>query len=205
MSLPTILTLCRIPLLFIIAALLLTLPATFPGQMTLAFVLFIAAAISDGLDGYYARKLNQITTFGKFMDAISDKILMTGLMVVFLHTGLLPGWMIFFILIILAREFFVSGLRMIAASENVVLAAEQAGKQKTAVQMIAFALLLLSLVVVHDGSRLTTASIDGLAFWSLLFGQTLFALSALLTITSGVAYLLNNKTVLKGTSKSNPI
>ena len=139
--LPNILTLSRIPLLFIIVGLLCI--DGFKSDLT-AFILFVLAAASDWFDGYIARKVGAVSNFGKLMDALTDKIIMVGLFVAMLGLKcnapagtaetILPQFCVFFVIIIICREFLITGLRLVAASNGLVLAAERAGKLKTALQ-----------------------------------------------------------------------
>ena len=148
MNLPNILSLSRVLFLFLIAGLLFF---DFTGAVTAAFVLFIIASITDWADGYVARRYNMITDFGKLMDALSDKVLTVGMFVALLAVpGLLPPWSLFLILVIIGREFLITGLRLVAASRGVVLAAEKGGKVKTVFQIIAISLLLLAHALMVD-------------------------------------------------------
>ena len=128
MNLPNLLTLSRIPILFGVVG-FLYLP--FLGASSLAFVLFIIGALTDWADGYYARKQGLVSNFGKLMDALTDKVFMVGLFISLLVIGILPEWTLPLLLLILSREFLITGLRLVAASEGVVLAAEKSVKHKT--------------------------------------------------------------------------
>ena len=110
----------------------------------LAFAVFVIASATDAVDGYIARKRNQITNFGKLMDPLADKVLTTAAFIVFVDAGAIPAWMV---IVILAREFIITGLRGVAASEGVVIAAEMSGKLKTISQMLAICIILLALAV----------------------------------------------------------
>ena len=99
----------------------------------LGLVIFLLAAITDFIDGYIARKYNLITDFGKFMDPLADKLLVTAALLILLENGLISAWVVF---VILAREFIVTGFRTIAAAKGVVIAAGWLGKIKTVVQFI---------------------------------------------------------------------
>jgi len=121
-NLPNLLTLSRIPILFGIVALLY---APFPGARTLAFLLFIIGALTDWADGYFARKQGLVSNFGKLMDALTDKVFMVGLFVALLAADKLPAWTLPLLLLILSREFLITGLRLVAASWGIVLAAEK--------------------------------------------------------------------------------
>ncbi len=105
-----------------------------------AAIIYMALALTDGVDGYIARKRDEITTFGKFIDPIADKILVAAALLALIELGDLPSWIV---LIIISREFIVSGLRMIAASEGVVVAARMSGKVKTALTMIAIVMFIV--------------------------------------------------------------
>ena len=110
------------------------------GKPGIAFTLFVIASLSDLLDGYIARKYNQITVFGKFMDPLADKILVLAAMCFLIEAHIMPGWAV---ALVLFREFAVSGLRLIAAQQNIVIAAAQSGKIKTASTMVCLCILLL--------------------------------------------------------------
>ena len=188
MNISNLLTLSRVFALFVIAAILV---ADFEWAATLCFFLFIAATITDWLDGYMARKLNLESDFGKFMDALADKILIIGIFVCFLALGYLPQWAIFPVLIIISREFIITGLRLIAASKGRVLAAERAGKIKTVIQIIAAAFIILTQALRQDWG-VSTQIID----ISEKIGLAIFIFATLLTATSGYGYLKRNWALL---------
>ena len=137
---------------------------------------FVVASTTDWLDGYLARKLNLVTNFGKFMDPLADKLLVCSAMICLIETGKLAAWIV---IVIIAREFIISGFRLIAVENGVVIAANYWGKFKTVAQMIMIILLI--------------ADIGG------VFGilETIFVwLSVALTIVSLVAYIWQNENVL---------
>lgn len=140
---------------------------------------FIIASLTDTLDGYIARSRNLITTFGKFADPLADKLLVTAALILLTESGIIPGWAV---IVILAREFIVTGFRVIAASANVTIAASSFGKIKTITQFSAIVLLLL-------GNPF---------FWVSGFrlDLLLFYLSVILTALSGADYLIRNKDIL---------
>ena len=197
MKLPTILTLSRVPLLFIIVVLLFL---NFPGKSTLAFILFIFAGLTDWLDGYLARKLNQVTNLGKLMDALADKIIMLGMFIALLALDILPDWTIILVLLIVSRELLVTGMRMVAASNGVVLAAEISGKHKTVVQIISIAVLLFSLVIRNDISLWLDKDFIILSTYCHTLGVILFVLSAVLTLYSGIVYMIKYGALFSGSS-----
>lgn len=203
--LPNILTLSRIPLLFVIVGLL-----CFGGAAAdvAAFALFLAAAASDWLDGYIARKVGAVSNFGKLMDALTDKIIMVGLFVALLGLKwnppaaagtdaasapetLLPQYCVFLVIIIICREFLITGLRLVAASNGLVLAAERAGKLKTALQMASVSLLLLARAL--SSSALFREEMSVLAREA---GLWAFYGAVVLTIYSGTGYIVRNWRIL---------
>lgn len=145
-----------------------------------AFVVFSLASFTDFLDGYLARKYNLITNFGKFMDPLADKLLVTSALVGFVQLGKLNAWVV---IIILSREFIVSIFRAIAAAEGIVIAASWWGKAKTIVQMIMVIVLLLN-----------NYPFEWINFPA---DQVLIVAATALTIISGVDYIVKNKQVLK--------
>ena len=112
------------------------------GYAYAAFAVFVAASLSDMLDGYIARKYNQITVFGKFMDPLADKMLVLAAMCYLIEAGAMPGWAV---AVVIFREFAVSGLRLVAAEHSIVIAAAQSGKIKTACTMVCLCIMLFFL------------------------------------------------------------
>ena len=144
-----------------------------------ALILFVAASLTDMLDGQIARKYNLVTNFGKIMDPLADKILVYSAFCMMVEDGTVPGWMM---IVILAREFVVSGMRTVAASEGIVVAAGMSGKIKTVLQMIAVPLLLM-LRAFPDVMILYYTAYAFL--WA----------SLVMTVVSGVEYIMQNKSV----------
>jgi CDP-diacylglycerol--glycerol-3-phosphate 3-phosphatidyltransferase len=144
MNLPNLITLSRIPLMFVIVGLMY---CAWLGSASLAFWLFIACAIGDGVDGYLARKHGLVSTFGKLMDALTDKIMVVGLVIAFVDKHDIP---VSLALITLCREFLITGMRMVAAAKGVVVAADRGGKTKTMTQLIALGFLLAAPMVGQD-------------------------------------------------------
>ena len=156
-----------------IPAFLLVLYMNVPYANYWALVIFAVASITDTLDGYIARHYNQITDFGKFMDPLADKCLVTAAMLWFVEIGQMPAWAM---LVVIVREFGVSGLRMVAADKGRVIAAAWSGKVKTAATMVCIVLMLLPIPAV-----LNTVCV---------------AVIVITTIYSGAEYFLKNKDIL---------
>ena len=126
MNLPNKLTTARVIMIPFFLVFLMT--NFFEGSNYVALAIFIIASLTDVLDGKIARKYNLVTNFGKFMDPLADKLLVCSAMIAFIELGLMPAWIV---IIIIAREFIISGFRLIAAEKNVVIAAGMSGKIKT--------------------------------------------------------------------------
>lgn len=165
------LTLARVVM---IPLFLLVLYLGVPGANYWALAIFIIASLTDTLDGYIAWHYNQTTDFGKFMDPLADKCLVTAAMLWFVEIGQMPGWVL---LIVIVREFAVSGLRMVAADKGRVIAAGWSGKVKTASTMVCICLMLL----LPKFAELGTICV---------------AVIVLTTIWSGVEYFMKNLDVL---------
>lgn len=197
MNLPNLLTLSRIPIIFGVVA-LLYLPMT--GASTMAFILFVIGAITDWADGYVARKQGLVSNFGKLMDALTDKVFMVGLFITMVVLGELPGlWSLFLLLLILSREFLITGLRLVAASSGIILAAEKSGKHKTVSQIMSAILLLLAIAIRKDFPTLFPEifgySFDAILHWA---GVLFFVLAAVLTVSSGTVYMIKYWSVFIG-------
>ena len=147
-----------------------------------AFVLFILASLTDMLDGKIARKYNLVTNFGKIMDPLADKILVYSAFCLMVEDGLVPAWML---IVILAREFAIAGMRTVAASDGIVIAAGMSGKIKTVLQMIAVPLLLLTTVITDAG----------LHHYLNIAAQIFLWASLVMTVYSGIEYIAKNKKV----------
>ncbi|MDO4924091.1 MAG: CDP-diacylglycerol--glycerol-3-phosphate 3-phosphatidyltransferase [Turicibacter sp.] len=152
-----------------------------PYANLLGLVIFLLAAITDFIDGYIARKYNLITDFGKFMDPLADKLLVTAALLILLENGLISAWVVF---IILAREFIVTGFRTIAAAKGVVIAAGWLGKIKTVVQFIMISTLLL----LNYPFELFNWPVD----------RIFVALAVVLTVASGIEYIYKNVNIFDG-------
>lgn len=165
-----------------------------PYGSIVATLVFIIASITDQLDGYIARSRNQVTNFGKFMDPLADKLLVTAALVALVGLKLTPAWAV---VIILAREFAVSGLRTLAASGGVVIAASWWGKIKTVTQIIAILLLLIKVNIGESLSAVEFVSNNG--FLNTFFTyvpEAIMFIAVLITIISGIDYFVKNKHVI---------
>lgn len=193
MNLPNKLTLLRIILVpfFIIAMLV-----NFPFHYLVAGCIFGIASVTDTLDGKIARKRNLVTDFGKFADPLADKILVLTALVCFLQVGLLGSFGAIPVIIVLFREFAVSGIRLVAASSGKVVAANIWGKVKTVSQMVGISVIFAMQVVleVFNALKITVAGMDTVFYY---IGNGLIWLSTLFTLISGIIYLKDNISFLK--------
>ncbi|HAB59608.1 MAG TPA: CDP-diacylglycerol--glycerol-3-phosphate 3-phosphatidyltransferase [Lachnospiraceae bacterium] len=180
MNLPNKLTLARICMIPIFVFFLLT--DMVPNSNYIAVAIFIIACLTDALDGYIARKYNLISNFGKFMDPLADKLLVSSALICFVQLQLIPAWII---IVIISREFIISGFRLIASDNGIVIAASWWGKFKTTAQMIMSVLLIVNF--------------DGVFFNTL--EQVFIYIALVLTVISLIDYLLKNKNVLKEGSR----
>lgn len=192
MNTPNFLTTMRVLLTFL-TALLLCLPVKYAPAA--AFVIYCIAGATDWFDGYLARRSNAVTVFGKFMDALSDKIMVMTAFLTLFALGLFRDWTMFALLCAIAsmsREFFVSGIRMLASNQGIVLAAEKMGKYKAALQMYSLGAIIF-----------TKASADfalaGTAFDTFVFYSAIatLAISTVLSIWSGATYATRYGYLLK--------
>lgn len=189
MNLANKLTLFRVILVpFFIAALMLPF---IPFGYTIALVIFALASITDMLDGKVARKYNMITDLGKFLDPLADKVLVAAALICFIELGWAPAWAVW---LIMAREFMVSGIRLVAAGskEKIVIAANIWGKLKTASTMVAICLILIMHILTGDFGVLTEMPVQ-------LITDVLIYICTFLTALSGIIYLYDYRAVFKGT------
>ena len=170
MNLPNKLTIFRVILVIPFVALMLN------GYDLWAVAVFIIASLTDLLDGKIARKYNLITDFGKFMDPLADKLLVCAAMICLVEMGRLPAWMV---IVIISREFIISGFRLVASDNGVVIAASYWGKFKTVFQMLMIIVLILNLGGVFD-----------------MIGLALTWIALILTVVSLIDYLVKNKQVI---------
>lgn len=179
---------CFIPVFMLLAVLsrdamgALTHPAFAIG----ACVLYILLSLTDKLDGSLARKRNEITDFGKFLDPIADKLLVFSALLLLLDQGYVNVWVVF---IILLREFLVSALRMVASAAGEVIAADNLGKAKTAVTMV-------SLCGFYVAFALEALGMGDLTAWILGISQALMVAAVVLTVVSGIQYIWNARDIV---------
>ena len=189
----TIFRIILVPIMAIIPY--LNLQGEFLGMPLTYFLMeliFIIASITDKLDGYIARSRNEITTFGKFLDPLADKILVLTAMVLLVELGKIPAWIP---VIVLAREFLVSGYRLVAVENGgKVIAASIWGKLKTVTQMVAIILVMFDKNAFWDCFR---GGLTGIDFGINLIATLLLLISVFATIFSGVDYMKNGKDLLK--------
>lgn len=169
----------------LIPVFLIVLYLYYPASNYVALGIFIAASITDFIDGYIARHYNQTTDFGKFMDPLADKLLVLAAMLWFAELGQMPLMVIF---VVLVREFAVSGMRMVAADKGKVIAAGWSGKVKTASTMVCLCLMFLPTVCFRDIGPIKVNDI-------------LVAVILVTTVYSGVEYFVKNAAVFKGSMK----
>ncbi|HWL53659.1 MAG TPA: CDP-diacylglycerol--glycerol-3-phosphate 3-phosphatidyltransferase [Chthoniobacteraceae bacterium] len=187
MNLPNRLTIARF---FLTLGFVVSMSVAWPFSATVALVLFILGTITDYADGYIARRYSMITDFGKLMDPLVDKIMVAGAFICLIPA--IPAWAV---VVIISREFLITGLRLLAASKGVVLPAESVGKHKTGWQIATVIFFLLALSIREMGGlSLPKAWIDQALYFG---GNTLIAIALILTLYSGVGYLWRNRGLLE--------
>ena len=191
MNLPNQLTVARLFLSFVFVALLSIEGVEY--TRTAGLVVFVIAAITDFLDGHLARKHQLINNFGKLMDPLADKVLMCAGFVLLTTLGLIPAWMV---VVILSREFLVTGLRLLASAEGVVLAAENLGKYKTIMQIVTVIYFLLYLASTDHWLRFIKPVFDSFYLGPDHLGMLLNWISLILTLWSGCSYVWKNRKML---------
>ena len=175
MNLPNKLTILRVIMIPFFVAALMVDGGTNQTMRYVAAAIFIIASLTDMLDGKIARKYNLVTNFGKFMDPLADKLLVCSALICMIELGQLPAWMV---IIIISREFIISGFRLVGADNGVVIAASYWGKFKTVFQMVGVVLLILNIEAL--------SVITSLVIW----------IALILTVVSLVDYIVKNIGVL---------
>jgi CDP-diacylglycerol--glycerol-3-phosphate 3-phosphatidyltransferase len=184
MNLPNQLTLGRLGLAVLFV---LVMSLDFAGHYLWALGLFLLATLSDYLDGVLARRLGLVTDFGKLMDPLADQILTAAAFILLIPAGVLPAWVV---IVIISREFLITGLRVLANARGRVLPAERLGKHKTAWQMIT---ILYFLALLGTEAWWPSEWMDPARVW---VGGALIAVTTLLTVYSGMAYLWKNRDLI---------
>lgn len=178
MNLPNKLTIFRVILIpFFVVLLLFDITAY---DKWIALAIFIVASLTDFLDGYIARKYNLVTNFGKFMDPLADKLLVCSAMICLVELARIPAWVV---IVIIAREFIISGFRLVASDNGVVIAASYWGKFKTTFQIVMICLMIADLEPL------------------ILITQIVMWVALSLTVISLVDYLIKNKSVMQDNKK----
>lgn len=164
---------------FLVPIFLVVLYSNIENNVIIAGVIFIVASLTDMLDGHIARSRNLVTNFGKFVDPLADKVLASAALIALVDMGMISGWIV---VVIIAREFTVTGFRVLAASEGVTIAASPWGKIKTITQLVAIILFLFN---NFPFSYLGIPADDIMIYLALIF-----------TIVSGVDYMVKNKNII---------
>lgn len=181
----TVSRICLIPIFVLMMVLdfgwgnMSILGATLPVEHFVGALIFIIASVTDWIDGHYARKYNLVTNLGKFLDPLADKLLVSSAFILLVEMGASPAWVI---IIIISREFAVTGLRLICAEQGEVVAANQLGKIKTWTQIIAIASLLMNNIIFE--------------MWGIPFGTIMLYVALFFTVWSGIDYFWLNRKIL---------
>lgn len=198
MTLPNVLTLSRLALALLMLA---ALTINFPFTKSLALFIFVLAGITDYLDGYLARTRYGVSAFGQLMDPLTDKVLICSAFVALVELKVIAAWIV---VVIISREFLVTGLRLLAATEGTVIDAGKWGKHKMVWQIVGVSALLLGVAVRDD--LLRGASPRTVADYNFVFQWVSLAIGvavAAVTLASGILYYLENRRLLRRHAKPN--
>lgn len=195
MNLPNKITIARIllvPIMMLMPYIGITAKTSFglPIVNIIILIIFLVASFTDYLDGHIARRRNIVTNFGKFLDPIADKLLVLAALVMLVEAGIIPGWIP---IIIAAREFMVSAIRMLVATEGKVIAASKLGKIKTVTQMVAISLAFLD---TNYFMSFVCGALTGFALILNILMSVAMILAVIATIWSGVDYFMKSKDVV---------
>jgi len=192
MNLPNQLTTARF---FLTVIFVVALSTNWPFHFTAGLIVFIAAGVTDYLDGSIARSRNLVTDFGKLMDPLADKIMVAAAFICLVPLHAIPPWVA---ILVIAREFLITGLRLLAAGKGTILPSERLGKHKTAWQIITviFFLLLLSLQEWQRADIISSTLLDPQSFLWVYGGGMILAVTLGLTLTSGCRYLWKHRTLI---------
>ena len=177
----TLLRVCLVPV-FVFLYLAVFIPS--PLRDWLCLAVFVIASLTDLVDGKLARKLNIVTDFGKFMDPLADKLLVSAALIALIELGRIPAWIV---IVIISREFIISGFRLVAADNGIVIAAGWWGKVKTAVTMVMLCVMIPDLASIFTNAAIPIHIVE----------QILLYASLVLTVVSLIDYLVKNKNVIK--------
>ena len=194
MNLANKLTIFRVILIpFFVIFAFVSIPGEVLGMPTSNFIMlliFIVAAITDKLDGDIARKYNMVTNFGKFLDPLADKLLVNTALIILVGTGMLPAWIA---VIIIGREFIITGVRLLAVEDGIVIAANIWGKVKTVTQMIA---VILMLIDTNPFGACITTVLTGVPLYLNILSTLMMSVATIATVFSLVIYLKDSKEVI---------
>lgn len=193
MNLPNKLTLSRIFLAFAFVGFLFGHGLIFK---VLALATFILASLTDMLDGYIAKRRNEMTDFGRLMDPIADKVLVLSAFVSFVELGIIPAWMV---IIIIFREVAITGLRLFALSQGRVIPADGGGKNKTVWQILSIIVILIFLILKEAGPGIILTRSGEAVSRDVIFGVMLITVA--LTLASGISYLIKNRGIYANEKK----
>ncbi|MFH1309666.1 MAG: CDP-diacylglycerol--glycerol-3-phosphate 3-phosphatidyltransferase [Candidatus Omnitrophota bacterium] len=196
MNLPNKITLGRIFLVFIFM-LFLFMNGLFAKVM--ALFIFVVAAITDYLDGFIAKRYNIVSDFGKIMDPVADKIMTLAAFLAFVEMKLIPAWMV---VIIILRELVITSIRIMALMQNEVLSAGRGGKHKTVSQMTSIILILIFIVIKEAGVGVFGFWNTSFEYWYRQLIFIMMCITVLLTVISGLSYLIGNKKYLFNTGNN---
>jgi len=192
MNLPNQLTTARF---FLTGIFVVALSTNWPFHVTVGLIVFVIAGVTDYLDGSIARSRNLVTDFGKLMDPLADKIMVAAAFICLVPLQAIPPWVA---ILVIAREFLITGLRLLAAGKGTILPSERLGKHKTAWQIITviFFLLLLSLQEWQGAGIISSTLLDPIAFLLPYGGRVIIAVTLGLTVTSGFRYLWKHRSLI---------
>ncbi|MCX6978781.1 MAG: CDP-diacylglycerol--glycerol-3-phosphate 3-phosphatidyltransferase [Verrucomicrobia bacterium] len=193
MNVPNQLTTARF---FLTGIFVVALSTNWPFHVTVGLIVFVIAGVTDYLDGSIARSRNLVTDFGKLMDPLADKIMVAAAFICLVPLQAIPPWVA---ILVIAREFLITGLRLLAAGKGTILPSERLGKHKTAWQIITviFFLLLLSLQEWQGAGIISSTLLDPVAFLLPYGGRVIIAVTLGLTITSGFRYLWKHRSLIE--------
>ncbi|KJJ85275.1 CDP-diacylglycerol--glycerol-3-phosphate 3-phosphatidyltransferase [Candidatus Omnitrophus magneticus] len=187
MNLPNKLTISRIILTLFFVFFLFSRGLS---SKVITLVIFFLAVLTDYFDGYFARKYNLVSDFGRLLDPIADKILTLSAFISFVIMGIIPAWMV---LIITIREFFITGIRILSLRNNAVIPASKGGKHKTVSQVVSIFIIIVFLLIKEAGENVYSFWNASWDLWSGIIIFIFMAVTVIFTITSGISYIVKNR------------